>query len=155
MNDLVTTIVVTLVLVIVIGSLIFVLAMYWTQILRKFAPNRFSEPMSEKTNQQWPQPPTPTRARSSPISSRPCRRRHSRRGRRSSATTPSRPSPRPKPQDRARSASSGDGQSSRAWHMRAHHQPQPPPNQFMILFFSVSTTLMTALGVIYRRFIAH
>ncbi|KAK8034431.1 hypothetical protein PG993_009426 [Apiospora rasikravindrae] len=58
MNDLITTIVVTLVLVIVIGSFIFVLAMYWTQILRKVAPNRWSEPMSEKTNQhqQWPQP---------------------------------------------------------------------------------------------------
>ncbi|KAK8100894.1 uncharacterized protein PG998_007701 [Apiospora kogelbergensis] len=56
MNDLITTVVVTLVLVIVIGSLIFVTAMYWTQLLRRFAPNRFSEPMSEKTN-QWPQPP--------------------------------------------------------------------------------------------------
>ncbi|KAK8855571.1 hypothetical protein PGQ11_011483 [Apiospora arundinis] len=57
MNDLITTIVVTLVLVIVIGSLIFVTAMYWTQLLRKFAPNRWSEPMSEKTNQQWSQAP--------------------------------------------------------------------------------------------------
>lgn len=57
MNDLITTIVVTVVLVIVFGSLIFITAMYWTQILRKIAPNRWSEPMSEKTNQQWPQPP--------------------------------------------------------------------------------------------------
>ncbi|KAK8012661.1 hypothetical protein PG991_010036 [Apiospora marii] len=57
MNDLITTIVVTVVLVLVFGSLIFITAMYWTQILRRIAPNRFSEPMSEKKNQQWPQGP--------------------------------------------------------------------------------------------------
>lgn len=57
MNDLITTIVVTVVLVLVFGSLIFITAMYWTQILRRIAPNRFSEPMSEKKNQQWPQAP--------------------------------------------------------------------------------------------------
>ncbi|KAK8136335.1 hypothetical protein PG984_004275 [Apiospora sp. TS-2023a] len=55
MNDLITTVVVTLVLVIVFGALIFITAMYWTQILRKIAPNRWSEPVSEKT--QWPQQP--------------------------------------------------------------------------------------------------
>lgn len=58
MSDLVTTIVATVVLVIVLGGIILVTALYWTQIaarLRGSKPEdkRFA---TDSEKQQWPQP---------------------------------------------------------------------------------------------------
>ncbi|KAI0408936.1 hypothetical protein F4802DRAFT_593792 [Xylaria palmicola] len=50
-GDLVTVIVATVISILVFFALVLVLALYWTSIARRIAPNRFAEPVSEKA---WP-----------------------------------------------------------------------------------------------------
>ncbi|KAI3337800.1 hypothetical protein F4824DRAFT_500051 [Ustulina deusta] len=50
-TTLITAIVVSIVAVLAFLGLVLVLALYWTNIARRIAPNRFVEPMSEKS---WP-----------------------------------------------------------------------------------------------------
>ena len=71
MSDLITTIVATVVLVIVIGGIILVTALYWTQIAtrirgKKHGDDRFA---TDSEKQQWPQPKSSTDV--SPVSTPP------------------------------------------------------------------------------------
>jgi predicted lipid-binding transport protein (Tim44 family) len=51
-STLITGIVASIVSVLAFLALTIVLALYWSSIARRLAPNRFKEPVSEK--QQWP-----------------------------------------------------------------------------------------------------
>ncbi|GAW12218.1 hypothetical protein EKO27_g503 [Xylaria grammica] len=50
-NTLITAIVASIIAVLGFLGIILVLALYWSNIVRRIAPNRFPEPMSEKS---WP-----------------------------------------------------------------------------------------------------
>ncbi|KAI0543065.1 hypothetical protein GGR58DRAFT_7636 [Xylaria digitata] len=52
-STLITAIVASVVSVLAFLGIILVLALYWSSIVRRIAPNRFAEPMSEKA---WPSP---------------------------------------------------------------------------------------------------
>lgn len=90
MSDLITTIVATVVLVIVIGGLILVTALYWTQIAarlrgKKHEDNRFA---TDSEKQQWPQPKSSTDI--SPVSTPPISPRSSQFGEASQIAAPPR-----------------------------------------------------------------
>ncbi|TGJ83680.1 hypothetical protein E0Z10_g5055 [Xylaria hypoxylon] len=50
-STLTTAIVASIVSVLAFLGIVLVLALYWSRIVRRIAPNRFAEPMSEKS---WP-----------------------------------------------------------------------------------------------------
>ncbi|KAI1294516.1 hypothetical protein F5Y03DRAFT_399448 [Xylaria venustula] len=67
-STLITAIVASIVAVLAVLGLILVLALYWTNIARRVAPNRFAEPMSEKS---WPSSSRSSQADSSILTASP------------------------------------------------------------------------------------
>ncbi|OTB10554.1 hypothetical protein K445DRAFT_322902 [Daldinia sp. EC12] len=66
-KNLIIGIVVCAVVVVVSVCLIYYLALNWSKIVRRVAPNRWAEPQSEKT--EWPQPTKSSEIDFSPVSS--------------------------------------------------------------------------------------